>query len=120
MKDLLKILGGVICAVTCLIPFINGTGDYNTLEIITWSIGMSTGVGLVLLSNGLDFNEKGWFIFLPLSMLMFCYSIAFWYDNYRDIHDKLHSIHYIRVIIIITVVTLVICVYYQLRRKKQM
>jgi hypothetical protein len=104
MKDTLKIIGGLVCAVTCLIPLINKSDEYSMLEIVLNATGYTIGSGLVLLGASLD--SKYMPFLRTISVLLFSFGLMFIYDNFIDLADKIHTYDYV-------LITLTLCLLYR-------
>jgi len=116
MRDKLIIIGGVLCAVTGLVPIIHITGEYSEIERVLNASGLYLGSGLIIL--GASIGSKIWPYLRTISALIFSFSITFFYDKFIDITDKIHTYHYAIFILIVTILTLIICLYYKLRQRR--
>ena len=86
MKGIIVIIGGVISAVTCLMPLYY-TDGFTELQSIIYSIGITFGSGLIGLSYSLNLN-KYWFLLLPISVLLLFYSFCYLYDYFLDFENR--------------------------------
>lgn len=114
MKDRLIILGGLVCAVTCLIPIINKSGEYSEIEILLNSSGQYLGSGLVILGSSI--KSRHWPYLRTIAVLLLSLGTIWLYDNLIDVGNKIHTYHYTVIIGLITLITLTVCLFIKLRR----
>lgn len=116
MKWIIAIIGGVISAVTCLIPLLVTDGNYTDNQIVLSASGLTMGSGLLALSYGLS-KQKYWYILFPISSLLLFYSFCYLYDYYLDFNNNFKSIHFVFVLFCGTIITLLICIFFKLRQR---
>lgn len=116
MKDKLIIIGGLVCAGTCIIPIINKSGDYSMLEIVINSAGQYIGSGIAILGSSF-YAKKNWPYLRTISAVLISIGFIWIYDNFLDLSDEVHTYHYTVILGIITITTLSICLLIRLRRR---